>query len=186
MAARGLPRDDPSVNPRVERTKAHVLRVARDLIVELGPADLTYTALSERSGITRQTLYRHWPTREALMAAIVLTGPDVTYPHPGSDSRTVITGYLRSLRAGLSDPPTGTALLAIAAQADRDPGSTAALHTITADRRAALNELLAGANCQVSEDDFARLCGPIIYWLLIARGPVSDALIRDTVDAWFD
>jgi AcrR family transcriptional regulator len=47
----------------VERTRRHVLAVARELLPEVGPAGLTYSLLAERAGVTRQTLYRHWPAR---------------------------------------------------------------------------------------------------------------------------
>jgi AcrR family transcriptional regulator len=174
----------PWVNPRVKRTKAHVLQVARELLLEVGPIDLTYTAVSARAGVTRQTLYRHWPTRERLLAELVLTGPDVAYPDPGSDARTVVTEFLTSLRAGMNDPPTAAALMGLAAQADRDPDSATALAAIAEDRRAALNTLLRPTGTKVTKDEFAQLCGPVIYSQLIARRKVSTRLIRDAADAW--
>ncbi|WP_229899233.1 TetR/AcrR family transcriptional regulator, partial [Streptomyces capoamus] len=59
-------RPDPS-NPRVRRTRDRVLVVARELLADVGPTALTYSLLAERGKVTRQTLYRHWPTREALL-----------------------------------------------------------------------------------------------------------------------
>jgi AcrR family transcriptional regulator len=172
------------VNPRVERTKRHVLTAARDLLSERGPLDLTYTAISDRSGVTRQTLYRHWPTREALLADLVLTSPDVAYPTGSGDARTILTEFLTSLRAGMSDPPTAAALMTLAAQADRDDGSDGALVAIVADRRQALNALLGHTGHHIEHDDFARLCGPVIYQQLIARRTATDDLIAHTVGAW--
>jgi Bacterial regulatory proteins, tetR family/Tetracyclin repressor-like, C-terminal domain len=172
------------INPRVERTRANVLAVARQLLVERGPIDLTFSAVSHRSGVTRQTLYRHWPNRAALLVDVVLTGKPVGYPRPGADPRTVVIGFLSSVRAGLAEGSTGSAVLAIAAQADRDPDSAAALQAIIEDRRAALNLLLDGTGHQVSPDEFAGLCGPVLYRQLLAHGTVTDALIERTVDAW--
>jgi AcrR family transcriptional regulator len=171
-------------NPRVERTRANVLAVARELLLERGPIDLTFSVLSQRSGVTRQTLYRHWATRAALLADLVLAGPDVGYPEPGSNPRAVIVEFLTSLRAGMNDPPTAAAVLAIAAQAARDPDSAAALKSIIDDRRNALNHLLAQTGYQVGEDEFAGLCGPIMYRQLLAHGTATDELIQRTVDAW--
>jgi AcrR family transcriptional regulator len=176
--------EKPRANPRVERTKAHVLAVARELLLEAGPLDLTYTAISNRSGVTRQTLYRHWPTREALLAQLVLTSPNVAYPQANVDPQRVITEFLVSLRGGMSDPPTAAALMTLAAQADRDPASSQALSDIATDRRLALNTLLSKTGIEVDAADFAVLCGPIIYRLLVARTPVTDEFIRWVVTGW--
>ncbi len=181
--------DDPSVatsrsNPRVERTKSHVLTVARTLLPSLGPSGLTYSALAAETGVTRQTLYRHWPTRERLFAELVLSGPDVDYPHPSDDPKVTVTEFLMSLRAGMSDPATASALTALVAQADRDPDSASALRVIVEDRRAALNALLADTDRQISVDEFAQLCGPILYRRFFAAGSVSVDLIDSVVESW--
>src|SRR5215469_3766015 len=66
---------DPG-NPRVRRTRDRILAAARDLLADSGPAGLTYSLLAERAGVTRQTLYRHWPSRAALLVDLILEGPD--------------------------------------------------------------------------------------------------------------
>ncbi|MEA9985085.1 TetR/AcrR family transcriptional regulator [Subtercola sp. RTI3] len=172
------------VNPRVDRTKTRVLEVAHEMLDELGPAGLTYTSLASRSGVTRQTLYRHWPERDALLADVILTGPDVGYPVAGPDARIIIIDFLASLRDGLSHRPTASALLAIAAQAADDSGSADALNRVIVDRTSALNSLLLDTGVELSPDDYAQVTGPVIVQVLIARGPVSDQLIQRTVDAW--
>lgn len=63
-------------NPRVRRTRARVPAVARDLLPGVGPAGLTYALPAERAGVTRQTLYRHWPTRANLLPDLLLEGPE--------------------------------------------------------------------------------------------------------------
>jgi AcrR family transcriptional regulator len=169
---------------RVIRTKAKVIAMARDLLVEVGPLGLTYTLLSDRADVTRQTLYRHWPSIETLLVDLVLVGPEVGYPEPAADPFEVAVGFLTSLRAGMNDPTTAAALIALSAQADVDAASAAALQAISADRRAALNALLADSSRQVTENEFARLVGPVFAQRFISRGPVTDELIVDTVAAW--
>ena len=61
-------------NPRVRRTRDRVLAAARELLAETGPAGLSYSVLAERAGVTRQTLYRHWPARSGLLVALILEG----------------------------------------------------------------------------------------------------------------
>ena len=128
-------------NPRVRRTRDRMLAAARELLAETGPAGLTYSVLAERAGVTRQTLYRHWPTRSALLVDMILVGND-GYPEPGADPAAVAAAWLASLREGLSDPARRAAVLAVTAQADTDPDSAQALADLNADRLAALNELL--------------------------------------------
>ena len=173
-----------ALDPRVGRTRARVLPVARELLREVGPARVTYSLLSERSGVTRQTLYRHWPTQSALYADLVLTGPDVGYPSPDPSPTVVLVEFLKSLRAGLTDSTTAGALTALAAHADHDDISSTALSTIVADRCAALNALLALTGTTVNDSDFAHLVGPLLFARFFARQPITDQFIDQTVTAW--
>lgn len=171
-------------NPRVQRTRARILVVARDLLPEVGLAGLTYALLAERAGVTRQTLYRHWPTRAALLSALTLQGPDLGYPEPGTDVRTVATEWLVSLRSGITDPATRTAALAMAAQADHDPDSALALQRINEDRHAALNELLEPSGLQITAEQHTLLYGPLLARLFFDRAEATDDFIDATVTQW--
>ena len=62
---------DPG-NPRVQSTRDRILAAARELLAETGPAGLTYSLLADRAGVTRQTLYRHWPALGPSRGAVVL------------------------------------------------------------------------------------------------------------------
>ncbi|MEO9220988.1 MAG: helix-turn-helix domain-containing protein, partial [Mycobacteriaceae bacterium] len=97
---------DAAGHAGVRRTKARVLTAARELLPETGAAGLTYSLLAQRAGVTRQTLYRHWPSREQLLAELVLTGPEVGYPPGSDDIRRTLIGFLTSLRAGMAVPTT--------------------------------------------------------------------------------
>ncbi|WP_432013760.1 TetR/AcrR family transcriptional regulator [Streptomyces cucumeris] len=172
-------------NPRVQRTRGRVLTVARALLPEVGPTGLTYALLAERAEVTRQTLYRHWPTRAALLFDLLLEGPDVGgYPEGGGDVRTVATAWLTSLRDGISDPATRTAVLAVIAQSDHDPDSAQALVRIGQDRRAALNGLLEPSGVQITDDEYTLLYGPVLARLFFDRGEVTDAFIDTVVTQW--
>ena len=181
-----LHRRQPSPsNPRVQRTRNRVLTMARELLPEVGPTGLTYALLAERADVTRQTLYRHWPTRAALLFDLILEGPDLgTYPEPGSDVRAVATAWLKSLRAGVSVPAMHTAVLAVTAQADHDPDSAQALVRIGEDRHAALNKLLEPSDVQIDDDEYTLLYGPVLARLFLDRGQVTDAFIDAVVAQW--
>ncbi|MGW3008271.1 TetR/AcrR family transcriptional regulator [Streptomyces sp. NPDC001219] len=172
-------------NPRVQRTRQRVLTVARELLPEVGPTGLTYALLAERAEVTRQTLYRHWPNRAALLFDLILEGPDLgNYPEPGSDVRTVATDWLKSLRDGISQPAVRTAVLAVTAQADHDPDSAQALLRIGQDRLAALNTLLEPSGIQINGAEYTLLYGPVLARLFLDRSRVTDAFIDTTVTQW--
>ena len=53
----------------MERTRARITQAAIDLHGSIGPAATTMSAVAERAGVTRATLYRHFPNDEALLKA---------------------------------------------------------------------------------------------------------------------
>jgi AcrR family transcriptional regulator len=53
----------------------HILAVARDVVAEQG-ADASLRDIARRAGVGLGTLYRHFPTREALLEALLRTGFD--------------------------------------------------------------------------------------------------------------
>jgi AcrR family transcriptional regulator len=61
----------PNVDPRVARTRAAVLGAAIDLLAERGYSGFSVEGVVERTGIAKTTLYRHWPTRDDLLAAAI-------------------------------------------------------------------------------------------------------------------
>jgi AcrR family transcriptional regulator len=178
-------RTPDAANPRVRRTRERILAAARELLAEAGPAALTYSVLAERAGVTRQTLYRHWATRPALLADLMLEGGGGdTYPAPGSDPAAVVTAWLASMRAGMREPARRAAVLAVTAQADTDPDSALALARLTQDRLEALNELLEPSGVKVATREYALLTGPLMSRIFFERGAVSDGFIDAVVAGW--
>jgi len=51
----------------VRRSKEAVMAATYELLQETGLGGLTVDAVSERSGVAKTTIYRHWPTRSALV-----------------------------------------------------------------------------------------------------------------------
>ena len=60
-AARGRPRD-----PEAD---ARILKAAADLLAEVGIEGTSMSAIVARSGVARATVYRRWPSREAMVSA---------------------------------------------------------------------------------------------------------------------
>jgi AcrR family transcriptional regulator len=53
----------------MDRTRERITHAAVDLHGTIGPAATTMSAVAERAGVTRATLYRHFPNEEALFTA---------------------------------------------------------------------------------------------------------------------
>lgn len=174
---------DPG-NPRVQSTRDRILAAARELLAETGPAGLTYSLLADRAGVTRQTLYRHWPARSGLLVDLILEGSDGGYPEPGADPAVVAAEWLASLRAGMRDPARRAAVLAVTAQADTDPDSAQALAQLMADRLAAFNDLLKPSGIQVTAEEYTLLSGPVLARVFFDRAEVTDEFIASAVEHW--
>lgn len=65
-----------------EETRRRIVRATRDLHEEVGPAATTITAIAERAGVQRLTVYRHFPDEEALIGAC---SADWSSEHPFPD-----------------------------------------------------------------------------------------------------
>lgn len=53
----------------IEGTRQRIVDAAVELHRTVGPAHTTFSALAERAGVQRSTLYRHFPDEEALFGA---------------------------------------------------------------------------------------------------------------------
>jgi AcrR family transcriptional regulator len=73
---------------RGARKREAILQAAASLLVAEGAGAFTIGALVERTGIPRMTIYRHWPSRDSLLATAMASLPEpVELPQ---DSRTRI------------------------------------------------------------------------------------------------
>ena len=171
------------VDVRVTRTRNLVLTDARELLAERGATAVTYSELSRRTGATRQTLYRHWPTISDLLVDALNTGPPVAHPASTGNVRADIIGFLASLRRGLDEPATASGLVALISSAEHDESAAATLRTLAVEHLKALNALLGGT-MQVTATEFTRLAGPVLFRRLLQRAEVTDRDIVDTVDAF--
>jgi AcrR family transcriptional regulator len=78
-------------DPRVTRTRSVVLDAAATLLAERGYAAFTMDALVERTGVSKTTMYKHWPSRTGLIAATV--GAMATDPAaPDTVNGVMVTG----------------------------------------------------------------------------------------------
>lgn len=87
---------------QVDQTRQRIVEATVELHGSVGPASTTIAAIAEAAGVTRLTVYRHFPDDAALFAACSahwLSGQQL--PDPGAWSQ--IGDPTARLRAGLAD-----------------------------------------------------------------------------------
>jgi AcrR family transcriptional regulator len=85
-----------------QRTRARIVDAAESLHASVGPARATISAIAERAGVTRATVYRHFPDDESLFLAC--SGQWLSQQTlPDADAWATIADPEERLRAGLAD-----------------------------------------------------------------------------------
>lgn len=173
------------------RSKAAILDACAELIAEEGFDGVTIEAVAARSGSAKTTIYRHWPSREALLIEAFGTCASPPVPTPDTGSvRDDLVGVLGGLAAKLSDAGWRATLCSLLDASSRDP-QLARLHSATiSDRRRPLTDALergvAGAELPATLDverAVAMLAGPVFYRAMISREPVDADFVARVVDA---
>jgi AcrR family transcriptional regulator len=125
----------------------HLLAVARDLLTG-GGADASLRDIARKAGVGDGTLYRHFPTREALLEALLRTnfdelGQRANELEMSDDAESALVMWLREAVA-MTHTYSGVTAPMVAAIADED----SALHASCVSLRAAGTRLLVRAQAE--------------------------------------
>jgi AcrR family transcriptional regulator len=97
---------------RSEKSRTAIVTATRELLLERGFDGLTIEAVAARAGVGKQTIYRWWPTRPALVADVMLEDADkilASVEHT-DDLASDLAGWVRKLTATLTTE-RGSAML---------------------------------------------------------------------------
>src|SRR5580692_2174716 len=109
------------VDGRVRRSRDRVLTTAFELLSESGVGGFTVDEVSRRSGVAKTTIYRHWPSREALVIdAASRISAEQEVPDTGSLEGDV-TALLVNLGHVLGTARWSSVVPSIVDVAERDP-----------------------------------------------------------------
>jgi AcrR family transcriptional regulator len=116
--------EQTSGRPRDQRIDEAVLQAARELLLEVGYADLTLTAIAQRAGTTRPALYRRWASLPHLVHEAAFP-TELTVPRagPNPELRALVVGSL----AAFSHPVARAAAPGLVAAITADPSLHRAL-----------------------------------------------------------
>lgn len=94
-----MPDQLPKPDKRTERSKAVVLAETYRQLSQSGLANVSIDEISRVSGVSKTTIYRHWPSRSALLIdACSRLGGTADVPDTGS-----LRGDLHALLSGLAE-----------------------------------------------------------------------------------
>lgn len=121
----------PDPSRRSERGRRAILSAAAELVVEVGYGSLTIEAIAARAGVGKQTIYRWWPSKGAVVLDAFLADQETEgggYALPDSgDVERDLKELLRATAENLADPRVEAPYRAITAEIQHDPGLAAEL-----------------------------------------------------------
>ena len=180
--------DPESSDPRAVRSRAAVIGATIDLMVERGMHAVSVDAIAERSGVAKTTVYRHWPTREALILAAWYTLVPEEVLAPTGDLTARIHALALAFAHRNGAPPMSVLLPELLAYAGRDPEMAAIYEEILRVRGKPLTEAVAAAveegllPAHTDVDLTASLIlGPIAFQQLILRNSVGPEFVGRVV-----
>ena len=179
------------VDPRIERTRRVVLEATAELIGECGFGGTSIEAISERSGVARSTIYRHWSERtELLLESVGKQVESIQATYTG-DLRADLLRTFSHIGSLLSDETTRSVVASFFAESTRDPELANLNAKFTKARRQASRDLIEDA---VSRGDLAPnpdshqmaddLAAGIFFRGLILREAIDDEWLQAHVDRW--
>lgn len=177
--------------PRSEAARRAIIEAATALIDEKGYGAVTMEGIARRARVSKQTLYRWWPSPAAIVLEALNDGASRIAPLPRTgvledDLRVFVRRSVLGARGRVA-----RLLTALMAEAQRDTAFGESFRSgFLAQRRDVFRELLVDArsrgelNADVDVDFLAELCfGTLWYRLLAGSGPIDRRFADDLADA---
>ena len=176
---------------RSARSHAAILGATQRLLVERSYRELTIEGIAARAGVGKQTIYRWWPSKAALVLEAYLSAQEaVPQPPPGRSTREDVHALLGWLIAVLAEPTGGRVIAGLVGDLQHDPDLAEGFHRdVVPARRAAMRaalergrdrgELRADADLELAVD---ALHGAVFYRLLLSGQPLDEAFAARLAD----
>jgi AcrR family transcriptional regulator len=182
----------PDPSRRSERSRRAILTAATDLVHEVGYRKLTIEAIAARAGVGKQTIYRWWPSKGAVvldgfLAAVNESPDDLSLPDTG-DVAADLRAVVRAIVAELADATLSgtTRALMIEMQDDPEFADMVRERLLAPQLRAIADRLRAAQQAGQLRADLdlpvavELLVGPLYHRWLLRTAPLTDGY-ADTV-----
>lgn len=174
----------PDCRRRNQRCHQAILTAAAELLEEKGFAGVSIEAIAARAGVGKQTIYRWWPNKTAVMleAYAACFDEKISLPDTGS-VKADLHQILQQLCVLITQTPAGQAIAGLIAEAQTDLEVAQMVREhFVARRRAVIRTVLErgierGELRSTVDLDLAidSLCGPLWYRLLLNHAPLNEA-----------
>jgi AcrR family transcriptional regulator len=177
-----------------DEVRAEILEAAGALLFDEGMASFTIDKVAARSGASKMTIYKWWPSKGALALDGYFQRVEQQLQFPDSgDVETDLRAQLHAFLAVIEDSPAGSVIAELIGQAQSDPDLKAAfLQRYSAPRRALAvatmetakqrGQLRADLDPETVVD---QLWGACYHRLLIPDQPLTPAFVDALVDNLF-
>jgi AcrR family transcriptional regulator len=180
------PRRPHTGRRRNDAARDAILDAAFRLLASPATEGVTIEAIAAEAGVGRQTIYRWWPTKGAVVADALMRHARAVVPDRDTGSFAGdLAAFLTDTFAGLESEGYAQALREIVAAAQTDQHVARVLADFTAARRAALRSLLARGQAagELARDaDLDMLVdmtyGMLYYRLLVGHAPLDAVAAR--------
>ncbi|MEE1928588.1 TetR/AcrR family transcriptional regulator [Streptomyces sp. TRM 70351] len=188
------PTRTPDASRRSERSRRAILDASIEVVGEVGYHKLTIEAIAARAGVGKQTIYRWWPSKAAvLLDAFTARGEDPEYdgglPDTGdlaADLKTVLRATVDEFNDAAFEAPYRALAVAGAADADlsrqfaerlSEPGLAVYLTRLRSAQEA--GQIAPDADLRLATD---LLTGPFFQRWLMRTGGLTHAFADALVD----
>jgi AcrR family transcriptional regulator len=183
----------PDPNRRSERSRTAILTATMEILREVDYPGLTIEAIAARAGVGKQTIYRWWRSKGAVVldaiVAATVTGQSLALPDTG-DIRADLRLVIRATVAELANPGTSgnSRALTIETLTDETLGEQARDRLLGPQLDATKDRLRAGQRAGQLRDDVdldvavELLFGPLYHRWLLRTGPLTDDYADEVVD----
>ena len=180
------------MDARVAKTREAVMQAAFDLLLEKGPDGLTVDAVVARSGVAKSTVYRHWATRDILVADVFSEcAPQFAEPDPDIAFEPALRLLVSTFLDMMNDERWKRLIPALLllktqkaemAQLDGEMNQAQSEVISNVFRRGVDEGILRPSVLDDLETEITLLVGPILMAGLIDHVPLDDELGRRVVD----
>ncbi|MEU0135732.1 TetR/AcrR family transcriptional regulator [Streptomyces sp. NPDC006296] len=186
----------PDHSRRKERSRQAIFAAARALVVEQAYEKVTVEAIATRAGVGKQTIYRRWPSKSAVVFAALLAlsedagGQSVALPDTGN-LRTDLKLVMRATAEEFTDPSFDRLIRALNTEITNDAALAAEYREklarpLEAAKKARLRRAQEAGQLDTEADldlVLEMLYAPLFQRWLHRSGPLTAAYADSLVDA---
>ncbi len=180
--------------PRSDRVHRAILDATRELLVQDGFTKLRLERVASRAGVGKATIYRRWPSKEALALELLfeLAGPLIEVAESGDTRDELMAVVMNSVRA-ITETPFGPVIRALLSQIAGNPsigdpfremvvGARRDQVALVIERGVARGDLRPDADASVATE---LLVGPV-YFRLVFGGRLDEGFAERVVELVMD